>query len=90
MTREELRRRGTLICRGFSAEVATIAPAGIGHEERVWDSVAEADADFMAALTGWEAEPSDEAKDRVRATYRAVIGAWRRAVAEFEREEAER
>ena len=62
-----------------------IAPTGIGRWPTTWDIVGEADADFMLALSTWEADPTDEAKERVRSTYAAVLDVWRTAAAEYER-----
>lgn len=86
-----VRERGTEICRRLARDVESIVPKGIGRWPRAWEIVAEADADFMAALTAWEADPGNEAaKQRVREAYRAVVDAWRQAVAEYEREGAGR
>lgn len=85
--------RATEICRRLTRDVASIAPAGIGHWDRAWEIVAEADTDFMAALTAWESDPKNEiAKQRVRDAYTAVLDAWKEATAEFNRhrQEAER
>lgn len=93
MTRDEIRERGTEICRRLTRDVASIAPAGIGHWDRAWQIVAQPDADFMAALTAWESDPTNPtAKQRVRDCYAAVLEAWRRAVTEYTRhsQEAER
>ena len=86
MTSAEMHERGSKICRKLTQEVAALAPSGIGRWPTTWDIVAESDADFMIALSRWEADPTDEAKERVRATYGAVLSAWQTAVAEFERE----
>ena len=88
--RAELRRRGTLICQRLAADVEKITPAGIGRWERAWKIVGNSSADFMIAIAAWEAEPDEKAQDQVRAAYRVVLDAWRRAVAEWERQGAER
>lgn len=79
----DLHHRGTQICRRLSAAVAEIAPDGIGRWVPAWDIVAPADAEFMIALADWEADPTDDAKLRVKATYTAVLDAWRRAAVEY-------
>lgn len=88
ISQAELRRRGTEVCRRLAEDVAGLVPQGIGRWEPTWGIVAEADAEFMAELTAWEADPSDRAKQRVKRAYSSVLGAWRRAVVEYERERA--
>ena len=84
MTRDELHDRGTRICERLSREVAEVAPDDIGGWERVWDIVAAPDASFMVALDAWEAEPTGDTKVGLKAAYKAVLDAWRRAATEFE------
>lgn len=83
LTPEERRERGTSLCRRLAADVAKLAPEGIGRWDTAWEMVAGADATFMAALSGWEADPSEAALDRVRNAYGAVIDAWREAAHEY-------
>ena len=45
------------------------------------------DAEFMAALSGRESEPTAEPLATVTAAYDAVLAAWRRATAEHLHEE---
>ncbi|HET9948848.1 MAG TPA: hypothetical protein VFQ22_07995 [Longimicrobiales bacterium] len=90
MTRDERRHRGTLICQRLASEIAAMVPEGIGAWEPAWAIVAEADADFLAALSGWEADPSEASTQRVREAYQGVLDAWRAAAAEFERTRAGR
>lgn len=85
MTPEERRRRGTMLCEKLTREVAEIAPPGIGHWDRAWELVSDADASFMLALTRWEATGSDDDKPALREAYFAVLNAWRTATAEFNR-----
>ena len=75
----------TQVCRNLAAEVAGIAPNGIGHWAGAWDIVADADFELVQTLGTWEFEPSDEGQARVRATYNAVLAAWRRAVAQWQK-----
>ena len=80
----EVRERARLICEQLGKDVAALVPEGIGRWERVWNIVAAADADFMAAVSGWEADPeSAEAKRRVKLTYAAVLDAWHQAADEY-------
>ncbi len=84
MTTDELRGRGTQICVRLTQDVAKIAPEGIGSWDPAWAIVADADAEFLAALTAWEAEPTDDTKARVKITYHAVLDAWRDAALQYE------
>lgn len=90
MTAAERRERGTLLCRQLADEVASIAPGDIGRWERAWEIVAGADTAFLVALTLWETTGADGDLPALRAAYGNVVTAWRRAVAEYEREGAER
>lgn len=79
------------ICRRLTEDVASIAPKGIGRWDRAWEIVDQPSADFMAALSAWESDPTSEpAKQGVRDTYGAVLDAWREAAAAWEREGAGR
>ena len=90
MTFAERQQRGTSLCRRLSEVVTDIVPIGIGGWDPAWEMVAEADADFLAALTAWEAEPTDEGRARVQTAYHAVVDAWKDAALQFERARAER
>ena len=63
--------------------MAEIATPGMGLWPRTWDIVAQADADFMASLSGWEADPTPATLDRTRAAYGSVLDAWRRAARQY-------
>jgi hypothetical protein len=84
MIPEERRDRGTELCRRLAQDVSEIAPPLIGHWDKAWDLVGDADAHFMATLSGWESDPSPEALATVSAAYDAVLAAWRDAVSQFE------
>jgi len=90
LTPAERRERGTELCRRLAADVASIAPPGLGAWERTWEMVAPVDAEFMMRLTAWEAAPSEPARLRVRDAYRAVLEAWRSAAATYQRERSRR
>jgi hypothetical protein len=83
LTPEERRERGTKLCERLAEDVASIVPKGIGRWDRAWDIVGGPDADFVAELTAWEAEPGTAALERVRGSYRAVLAAWQRAADEY-------
>ena len=83
MSPEERRVRGTELCQRLTQGVAEIAPPGIGHWARTWEIVGAADAQFMAALFGWESEPTAEALATVTAAYDTALDAWRDAVRQF-------
>ncbi len=90
MTVGDRRDSGTALCHRLAARVADIAPEGIGSWDPAWDIVGGPDADFMLALSLWEAGPDEEAKARVKEAYKAVLDAWRRVAAEYEQQKAER
>ena len=75
---------GRQVCENLTREIEEIAPAGIGHWDPAWEMVAEADAEFMAALFAWEANPTDDGQERVRTAFNAVLEAWREASRQFE------
>ena len=72
------------VCQNLTAEVAGIVPKGIGGWVPAWDIVAASDAEFMVALTAWEADPTEGAQSEVRSAYYAVLDAWREAVSAYE------
>jgi hypothetical protein len=84
------RERGTELCRRLTADVTSIAPPGIGRWGRAWEIVADADSSFMIALTSWEATGDDSMRPALRAAYARALDAWREAVAEWQREAADR
>ncbi len=83
MSPEERRERGTALCRRLAADVASIAPPGLGAWAPAWGIVAEADVAFMVVLTAWEAEPSEPARLRVRDAYHRVLERWREAATRY-------
>ena len=54
----------------------------------VWDRTAGPDRAFTLALCAWEASGSREDRERLEAAYDELLGAWRDAVAAYEREVA--
>ena len=78
--------QGAALCRRLSERIAEIAPEGVGQTDWVWELVAEPDASFVIALSAWESDPKEDAKARVKDAYDAVLDAWRRAAAEFEKQ----
>ena len=84
MTRTELSDRATQICQRLSKAVSELVPEGIGYWPEAWEIVAKSDADFMLALAMWEADPTDESAAGVKAAYKAVLNAWRRAATEYD------
>ena len=89
MTPEDRRGRGTELCRVLEKHVADIAPSGIGVLDRTWDIVGPADAEFMLALSGWEASGGEADQAKVRAAYNRVLDAWRRASTLYEQRTSE-
>ena len=86
---ERPRDHGAALCRRLAERIAEIAPEGIGQVDWVWEIVAEPDASFVITLSAWESDPSEEAKARVKDAYNAVLDAWGRAAAEFEKQKQE-
>lgn len=84
MSPEERRRRGTKLCAKIAADVKELAPTGIGSWPGCWEIVDGADAQFMIALTAWEADPTADTQARTKAAYNAVLDAWREAAHQFE------
>ena len=84
MSPEERRRRGTKLCEHLTRDVFKIVPAEIGRWEECWDIVADADVEFVVALTAWEATGLEEQRITVRATYNALLNVWREAARQFE------
>lgn len=81
---EERRRRGAQLCARLARDVAGISSKGLGGWPRTWEMVDPASADFWAALTNWEADPTPEALEVTRIAYRALLDAWRTADRQFE------
>lgn len=84
LTAAERRQRGTQLCGRLALEVASIVPAGIGGWARAWEITAAPDADFMAALSAWEADPTPTTLARTRVAYKAVLESWRDAACQFQ------
>ena len=89
MTPEDRRRRGTELCRVLNEHVADIAPSGIGVLDRTWDIVGPSDAEFVLALSGWEATGGEADQAKVRAAYDRVLDAWRQASAMYRQRTSE-
>lgn len=83
MTYDQRQAKGKILCEKLSEAVAHIAPKGIGHWDRCWQVVDAPSAEFMTALSAWEADPSDVTMQRVSDAYDVVLESWRTAVAEF-------
>ena len=81
MTRAEAAKK---LCERLESDVDAITPMGIGRWDSAWEIAAASDAEFMIALTGWEADPTEGAKTEVRTAYNRVIAAWREAVRIYE------
>ena len=82
--------RARRLCQRLVREVSDFAPPGLGRENWPWESAAAADAEFMAELSAWEAEPSEAARLRVRDAYRGVVAVWRENTERYQRERAAR
>lgn len=77
---QKARARGTAVYEQLCADVAELAPAGLGAWPRTWELVAPADRDFTAAVSAWERDPTPAGLEQVRVTYLALIAAWKSAV----------
>lgn len=84
MTPDDIRYRGTQICRRLSVAVDRVAPEGIGHWPRAWEIVEAPDVDFLLALARWEHGPNVDTAADVKVTYNAVLEAWKQAIREYE------
>lgn len=82
-TYDERQAKGKILCEKLSAQVAVIAPPGIGRWDRAWEIVDGSSATFMNALSAWEIDPSDATMQRVSDAYDHVLDAWRNAAAEY-------
>ena len=80
MKTPDRRDRARELCIRLTQDVAEIATQGIGYWDHTWDLVGDADAQFMAALSAWESDPTPEALATVTAAYDAVLTAWKGAV----------
>ena len=87
-THEQRQAKGKILCQKLAAAVASIAPKGIGCWDRAWQIVDAPSAEFMAALSAWEIDPSDMTMQRVSDAYDVVMAAWGVAVAEYTTEGA--
>ena len=71
------------LCERLSRRVAEISPPGLGAWSPSWEIVARPSAEFMTAVVAWEADGGCRALARLQRGYHDVIGAWKRASAEF-------
>ena len=81
MTRAEA---ATKLCKRLALDVTSIAPAGTGHWPETREIVATSDAEFMVALTAWEATGSEDNRAKVRTAYTRVVSVWHEAVRVYE------
>ncbi|MEZ4414634.1 MAG: hypothetical protein R3E10_02695 [Gemmatimonadota bacterium] len=86
--RDARRDRGNRLCRALTARIVDLAPRGLGQWEGAWELVDPPSAEFMAALSNWEASGTAEAKERLAAAFSEVLAAWRNAAAAFRAQEA--
>jgi len=87
---EERRERGLDLCRKLAEEVARIAPRGLDRWDRTLEIVGPPSADYLVALTAWEAEPGPDRVQDVREAWHALLDAWRRAAALYRERGAHR
>ena len=88
MTHEERQAKAKILCEKLAEAVAGIAPEGIGRWDRCWQVVDAPSAEFMTALSAWEADPSDMTMQLVHDAYDAGMAAWRQAASEYTTEGA--
>ena len=82
---EQRQRKGREVCEKLVQRIGEVAPTGIGFWAEAWMIVDGPSADFMLALSSWEADPTVESMARVTETYERVVRAWRQAGLEFTR-----
>ena len=86
-TFDERQQKSRQLCEKLMERIGEVAAAvALGH----WPPIAgPPSAAFMAALTGWEVDPTDLTMQRVTDTYESVIAAWRTAASEYSAEKSE-
>ena len=83
MTRAEAAQK---LCKQLVTDIANEIPIHVGRWDKTWDIVGPADAEFMIALTVWEATGSEEDRAKVRTAYDSVLDAWMKAALHLEAE----
>ena len=81
MTFEERQQKAKQVCEKLMNRIGQVT---VDVPLDFWPTIVDApSAEFMVALTAWEADPSDLTMHRVTETYGSVVEAWRVAVEEF-------
>jgi len=84
MTRTDRRRdRGAELCRRLSAEIAKVAPAGLGTWAPAWEIVEEASTRFLDLLNEWERTGNPDLRPAIREAYDATVAAWTEAARRY-------
>ena len=73
------------VCELLAKYVAAIAPRGVSEWGRLaFEMAAPAEAEFLIALSDREANPTDQATERLRAEFLYVLEAWKAVTRYYE------
>jgi len=76
--------RAAALCRHLTAEVAKVAPAGLGTWAPAWGIVEEPSTRFLDLLNEWERTGNPELRPAIREAYDATVDAWAEAAHHYE------
>jgi hypothetical protein len=71
--------RGRLVCDRVARRIAQEAPAGLGHDPKVWELVARPSDAFLDALRAWEDADNTATRAALNHAVDELVSAWRRA-----------
>lgn len=84
------RGRSAELCRRLAADVAKVAPAGLGTWGPAWEIVAAPSGRFLGLLNEWEATGAPELRPQIREAYDATVAAWTEAARRYAGRKRER
>jgi hypothetical protein len=77
------RERAAELCRQLTADVAKVAPVGLGTWGAAWEIVAAPSDRFLDLLNAWEATGAPELRPEIREAYDATVAAWTEAASRY-------
>ena len=83
MSYERRQSYGRFLQENLTNHTAALAPQGIRRWDLLQKFTTPSGVEFMLALSEWEDSPSDATESKLQDTYKEVLTAWRRAVAEY-------
>ena len=83
---EHRREKVRALCRQLAAEVARIAPPGLGMRDEAWRIVADSSDQLFDLLSRWESTGDAALLDEIDRAYGEVVGAWKIAARSFRME----